>query len=178
MNRQLLDRGPRFADNLAIVNIHGGFIMPTVTLAKHLNAAPEAVFALATDLANAPGRVKAITKLELLTPGPIGVGTRFRETRVMFGKEATEEMTISAFDPPHGYEVTAHSCGTDYHTIFRFLPESGGTRVEFEFHARAVSFFAKLLTPLMFLMKGVMRKCVEQDLEDIKKAAEAVAAGT
>ncbi len=152
--------------------------MPTVTLSKHINAAPETVFALGTDLANAPGRVKGIVKLELLTPGPVGVGTRFRETRVMFGKEATEEMTISAFDPPRSYETKARSCGAEYHSILRFVPDGGGTRVDVEFRMRAVSFFAKLLTPLAFLMKGMLRKCLDQDMEDIKKAAEGVPAGT
>lgn len=146
--------------------------MPTVKVSKQINAAPEAVFALASDLANAVGRIQAIKKLEILTPGPVGAGTRWRETRVMFGKEATEEMTILAFDPPRGYEVTASSCGCEYHTIFRFMPEGGGTRVDCEFRTRAVSFVAKLFTPLAYLMKGMLRKCLDQDLEDVKKTAE------
>ena len=151
--------------------------MATVCLSKHVNAAPDVVFAIASDFANAPGRIKGITKLELLTPGPVGVGTRFRETRVMFGKEATEEMTIVAFDPPRSYEFSAQSCGSAYRTTFRFTPEAGGTRIDFEFHARAVSFVAKLFTPLFWLMKGMLRKCVDKDIEDLKKAAEATAAG-
>jgi len=38
-------------------------------------------FAYATDLRNAPGRIKAITKLDVLTDGEVRLGTRFRETR-------------------------------------------------------------------------------------------------
>src|SRR5688572_3894697 len=45
------------------------------------SASPDRVWALASDFANAPGRIKAITKVELLTPGPAGAGTRFREWR-------------------------------------------------------------------------------------------------
>ncbi len=146
--------------------------MPTITVSKQIKASPEAVFAVASDFAGAPGRIKGITKLEILTPGPVGAGTRFRETRVMFGKEATEEMTISAFDPPHSYELTAQSCGAAFHTIFRFTSDGGGTRMDCEFRTRAVSFFAKLFTPLAYLMKGMLRKCLNQDMEDIKKAAE------
>lgn len=31
----------------------------------------------------------------------------------------------------------------------------------------------KLMTPLGWLMSGVMKKCVRQDLEDLKRSAEA-----
>lgn len=63
-------------------------------------AAPRSeVFAAFADLTNLENTVKAITQVELLTEGPIGVGTRFKETRVMFGKEASEIMEITQFKP-------------------------------------------------------------------------------
>lgn len=63
-------------------------------------AAPRAeVFEAFADLTNLANTVKAITQVELLTEGPIGVGTRFKETRVMFGKEASEIMEITQFKP-------------------------------------------------------------------------------
>ena len=34
----------------------------------------------------------------MLSDGPIGVGTRLRETRIMFGRPATEVMTIAALN--------------------------------------------------------------------------------
>jgi carbon monoxide dehydrogenase subunit G len=143
--------------------------MPGFTLSKQVAAPPATVFAVFSDLEHAAGRIQAISKLELVTPGPVGAGTRFRETRKMFGKDCTEEMQITAFEPGRGYEVSAHSCGAEFRTIFRFTPDGAGTRVDVEFQTLALSFFAKLMRPLSWLTMGTIRKCVNQDLEDLKR---------
>jgi hypothetical protein len=150
--------------------------MPGFTLTKQVAAPPAAVFAVFADLEHAVGRVQAISKLEVVTPGPVGVGTRFRETRKMFGKDCTEEMQITAFEPGRGYEVTMQSCGAEFRTVFRFVPEGSGTRVEVDFKPRALSLFAKLMVPMSWLMMGSMKKCFDQDLEDLKKATESTGA--
>src|SRR5580658_1727792 len=142
--------------------------MAKFTLSKSISAPPAAVFALFTDLSGAPGRIKDITKIEVVTDGPIGVGTRFKETRMMFGKECTEEMQITAFDAGQSYEVTCRSCGAEYRTAFHFTPENGGTRVEAHFHTRALSLMANLMVPLGWLMIGMMKKCVNKDMEELK----------
>jgi hypothetical protein len=151
--------------------------MPSFTLSKLIAAPPAAVFDLFADIPHAAGRIKAIKMIDMLTPGPVGVGTRFKETRVMFGKDCTEEMQVTAFDPGRGYEVTCQSCGAEYRTVFRFTPEGSGTRVDAEFRTRALSLMAKLMVPLGWLMVGMMKKCVDQDLEDLKKVAETVTVG-
>jgi hypothetical protein len=151
--------------------------MASFSLNKKIEAPPPAVFILFSDLANAAGRIKSITKIEVVTPGSVGVGTRFKETRVMFGKECTEEMQITAFDPGQSYEVTCHSCGAEYRTLFRFTPDGSGTRVDIDFHTRATSLVAKLMVPLGWLMVGMMKRCVDKDVEDLKKVAEEVPVG-
>lgn len=147
--------------------------MATVTSSIEVKATPERTFAAFTDLRNAAGRVRGIKKLDVLTDGPIGKGTRFRETRVMFGREATEEMEITDFQPGKSYTVGGISCGAEFATTFRFTPASGGTRVEFELAFRPVSVFAKLMAPLSGMMMGPMKKVVEQDMDDMRKIAEA-----
>ena len=91
----------------------------------------------------------------------------------MFGKEATETMDVTAFDPPRSYTVGAYSCGTQYETTFRFEPEGDGTKVTLDFTGTPKTFLARLMMPLMKLMAGAVKKCVTQDLDDLKKAAEA-----
>ena len=146
--------------------------MANFMITKNIAAPPSAVFALFADLERCPQHIKDITKLEIVTNGPVGVGTRFRETRKMYGREHTEEMQITAFDPPLSYEVTCLSCGAEIRCEFRFVPENGGTRLELSTHTRSITFFAKLFTPLSWLMMGSMKKCMEKDLDDLKKAAE------
>lgn len=147
--------------------------MPTmITAEKQINSPSERVFAMASSFATMHERNPTIKRVEMLTDGPVGVGTKFKETRVMFGKEATETMEVTAFDPPRSYSVRANSCGCIYDSRFEVKPSAGGTLATLSFNATPVSFFAKLMSPLAKLMSGMMRKCFDGDLEAVKKAAE------
>lgn len=144
-----------------------------IACSEHVNAPVERVFAVASDPRHAADVISAITKMEVLTEGPVGVGTRFRETRVMFGKEATEQMEFTAFDPPWSYTLVADSHGCHYTSTFRFRPEGAGTRVDFEFSGDAHSFGARVMSALMGpLMKGTMRKMLAKDLGELKRYVE------
>jgi hypothetical protein len=149
--------------------------MVSCQITKKIDASPHAVFDLFSDLDHVAEHVKSIKKIERLTPGPVGVGTRFRETRVMFGREATEEMYFTAFEPPRLYEVRCQTCGAEYQSVYTFRPDGAGTVVDVKFEAKPISLFAKLMTPLSFLMVGGMKKCMDQELEDLKKVAESQA---
>lgn len=145
-----------------------------ITCSEHINAPVEKVFSVAADVRNAPEVISAITKMEVLTEGPVGVGTRFRETRIMFGKEATEVMEFSVFDPPRSYTLVADSHGCHYVSTFRFTPDAGGTRVDFDFTGTAHSVGAKVMSAVMGpLMKGTMRKMLAKDLHELKRHIEA-----
>lgn len=148
--------------------------MSGFTVKTKIGASPEEVFAAFADLDRAAERISGITGIERLTDGPVGAGTRWRETRVMMGHEATEEMEFTAFDPGCGYTVEAESRGTRYSTEFLFRQADGyGTEVTVRFEAKPVSLAAKLLAPLAWLMMGASRKCVEKDIEELKVHVEA-----
>lgn len=146
--------------------------MASAKVEKIIKAPVERVFELATDLRNAPGRISRILKMEVLTEGPVGTGTRFRETRKIFGKEHTEEMEITEFESPARYVVKAESAGCLYRTEFLFSPEGDGTKLVMSFEATPVTLAAKLMAPMMKSMMGSVVKECDQDLEDIKTAAE------
>lgn len=138
-------------------------------------APPERVFAVLTDLENLAGTVEAIESVELLTPGPVGPGTRFRETRVLFGREASEEMTVTRLEPPQRYELLAESHGCRYETIFTCRPDGdGGTELGLDFRATPLTFLAKVVTFLTRpLQKKMLAECAK-DLADIGRVAEGV----
>ena len=146
--------------------------MAGVTIKKHIEASPEEVFAAATDLNKWVERIRGIEKVELLTDGPLGVGTRFRETRIMFKREAIEEMEFTGFDPPNGYAVGCESHGCRYNTEFSFTPNGSGTDVEMRFEATPLTFVAKAMSAMMKPMLGSVGKVLEQDLDDLKAAIE------
>lgn len=152
--------------------------MKSVVESVVVNAPPERVFAAFADIPRAAERISGIARVEMLTDGPTGVGTRWRETRRMYGSEATEEMWIAEFDPPRSYAVEAESHGTRYRSVLTFAPEGGGTRVAMSFEGTPVSFAARLFSVLGGLMAGSVRRMIRADLEDAKRSVEREAGET
>lgn len=138
----------------------------------HVDAPPERVFRIATDVARWPELISAIDRVELLTPGPPGIGTRFRETRTMYGRKAREEMTIAALEPPHRFTLTAENHGTRYRAEHVFAPERSGTRLTLAFEGVPMTLAARLAMPLALLMRRSVQRQLAQDLADLKRAAE------
>lgn len=146
--------------------------MSTIVIVEHIDAPVERVYAVFTDFEHVQHRVDGIERLELLTEEPVGVGTRFRETRIFHGREATETIEISTFEPPSRYVAVCRSHGTCYHREFHFEPEPPGTRVTVSFRADPQTLLARCLAPLGRLMLGNVRRCLADDVADLKKAAE------
>lgn len=148
--------------------------MKAIMMDIHIDAPVSRVFEVATDLEGLPERVDAVKKVEILTNGPLGVGTRFRETRIMFGKEATEEMEFTSFDPGQGYVIEAESMGSHYTSTIRFTPENEGTRMTWSFGAEPLGTFSRIMSMLLLpLFAGATRRALEGDLKGIKDTAEA-----
>lgn len=136
-------------------------------------AAPiESVFDVFTDLPRAADRISGIESVEMLTDGPFAVGTRWKETRKMMGKLATETMWITAVELNRSYTAEAESCGTHYTTMFTFEPADGGTRVTMSFAGQPMTLLAKLMSPLGRLMSGAIKKMLAKDLDDLAAACE------
>jgi carbon monoxide dehydrogenase subunit G len=151
--------------------------MSEITVTRRVAAPADRVWEVFTDLEHAPDRLSGVTAVEVLTPGPFGPGTRWRETRVMYGKEATEEMTVAETDPPRGYVVTAESHGARYRSEFRFTPSGDGTDVAMTFGGQPTSLVSRVLGAVtMPLMKRSVTKALTQDLVDLAAACEAGAA--
>lgn len=141
---------------------------------KRFIAAPrDACFEVAADFENAAHTVEDITKVEMLTDGPVSVGTRFRETRVMMGREATEEMEVTFFEPSKRYVLGAKSCGTRFESELRFEDHGSGTNAIMTIAAEAETIRAKVLGFVMRpMMKRVMMRCIAKDLDDVAKVAQ------
>jgi carbon monoxide dehydrogenase subunit G len=150
--------------------------MKPIEVSTTIAAAPERVFAIFTDLAGAPSRMSGIKRVELLKPGPVRVGTKWRETRVFGKREATEVLEVTEMRPNESFGVGCSSCGCRYDSTFRFERAGSGTKVTATMRGTAMTLSAKLFAPLLgALMRGMMTKCVQQDLGDAKRAAEASA---
>ena len=146
--------------------------MASFKLTNRVEAPIDAVFDIFSDIPRAAEMIDDIVRIEMLTDRPVGVGTRWRETRMMFKREATEEMEVTAFDRRKSYTVGCESCGCEYESTWRFDADGDATLVEFEMNYRPVTFFAKVMSPLGRLMAPMMKKCFEKDFQALKVIAE------
>ncbi|MFE8941874.1 SRPBCC family protein [Streptomyces sp. NPDC007872] len=98
-----------------------------VVVERRVAASPGRVWEAITDLPGLPRVLTGVRKVEVLTPGGFGVGTRWRETRRMLGREATEEMTVTACEPPDRYVTVADSHGMHYVSELTLTPDGTGS---------------------------------------------------
>ncbi len=141
-----------------------------------VEAPPDAVFATAIDFSNWPRFISGIQSVEVLRPGPVIVGSVFRETRVMFGRQATEEMTVASVEAPNRLQLTAFNHGTAYLVDHVFAADAGDTRMTLVFTGRPTTFLsrilARILAPQGWLFRGTVKRQLEADLADLKREAE------
>lgn len=149
--------------------------MQHIEVTRHVAAPVERVWALATDLAGAPQILSGVDRVEVLTPGPFDVGTRWRETRRMLGRASTEEMAVTAVDPHRAYTVEAESSGAHYVSTFTFTASAdGGTDVVLTFGARPTTRAARVVAALTGpLARRPVEQALRGDLADLARAAEA-----
>ena len=143
-----------------------------LTLETTIMAPIEAVFATMTEIERWPDIISGISDIEVLTAGPMAIGTTFRETRQMYGRTATEEMTVAEFNAPHLFVLTAENHGTFYRAEHVLEPDGENTRMKMSFEGTPVTLFARLLSPLGLFMKNSVKKMLEADLAELKSAAE------
>lgn len=152
--------------------------MTELVVARDVAASSNKVWGVLTDLDQAEQTISAIEKLERLDDGTgFGVGTRWRETRTMFGRSATEDMEVTQLDPGRSYVVEAESHGARYRTVMTVEPVGdAASRLTWSFGAEPQSTMAKLAASTIGkLVERSTRKALQQDLADIAIAAEATA---
>ena len=147
--------------------------MSSIEVESWIEVSPERAFEVITDIEKLPERVEAIQEVEILTDGPVGLGTRFREKRIMFKREASEEMEFTSFDPPRGFVHEAESHGAHYVSTYTFEPEREGTRVRLVFQSEALSAVTRFVSAvLMPFFARAARRALQSDLDSLKNVAE------
>jgi len=140
----------------------------------NIDANKESVWKIITDIDNSVNNISAIEKVEILERPKKGlVGLKWRETRTMFGKTATEDMTIKEYTKNDYYKTHAESHGAIYESKLSVEESNKKTTLTMAFEATPVTFGAKIMYTLMsFMIKGAMVKALQRDVEDIRKVAE------
>ena len=134
-------------------------------------AAPaDLVFAAVTDVEHFSRAVPEIERVEFVSENRVGLGARFRETRVTRGREATVELEITEFAPPERARFLSEAGGVQWDTVFQVTAAGdGNTGLAMVMEATPLTFMARLVMPLM---KGMVRKAIASDMDAIKAYCE------
>lgn len=146
--------------------------MGRMNLSISINATPETVFATVSDVENSPNRIDWYEKVDMLTDGPVRVGTKWREIRRMYNKQSVEEWTMTAFESPHYFSACCDSQGYDVEWTMRVDPENDGSRLTLNMTTKPRTFIGKLMAPVEWLMSAMCKKMVRKDLESTKAYIE------
>ncbi|NVJ50122.1 MAG: SRPBCC family protein [Gammaproteobacteria bacterium] len=145
-----------------------------VSTAIDINAKPQQVWAAISNIEQAAEMISAIKSITVLEQPTTGiVGLKWSETRVMFGKEATEVMWITEAQEPNYYQTCAQSHGSIYISRLTIDSTPEGSRLTFSFTGQPQTWLAKILSMLMKpLIRKSMIQALNNDLADIKHFVE------
>jgi hypothetical protein len=139
-----------------------------------IHGSKAAVWTAMTDIEHASETMSGIENIEVVEKPATGlVGLRWRETRILFGKPATVEKWITDSSENEFYKTRAESDGYIFLSTMSLSEGNGGVTLTSSHDSQPQSLVGKVLSnPMMFLFKGVMKKYLLQDLNDIKSAVE------
>jgi len=143
-------------------------------LNEHIAAPVDRVYAALTDLDAAPEWMPNLVGIEKLTPNVVGKGMQWKETRRMFGREATEVFEVSGVEPNRSVDIYVDGTkGSSKRGWYRFRyelePREGGTAVRM---AGEFGGMGKIGEFIGRFMLGTMKKAMAKDLVAMKQYIE------
>jgi hypothetical protein len=138
-----------------------------------INGSKAAIWAAITNIENASKIISGILNIEVLEKPANGlVGLKWRETRMLFGKPATVEKWITDAAENEFYKTRAVDNGFVFLSTMSISESSGGISLTSSHETKPQGIAARFVSIPMFLFKGVAKKALLQDLNDIKSAVE------
>src|SRR5262245_22936289 len=138
-----------------------------------INGSRAATWSAITNIENASEIISGIENIEVLEKPANGlIGLKWRESRMLFGKPATAEKWITDATENEFYKTRAEDRGVVFITTIRISESSGGITLTSSHDSQPQGIVARLMSMPTFLFKGVAKKAILQDLNDIKSAVE------
>jgi len=144
--------------------------MGTTRVETKIEAPPAEVFDAVAHIDNFSDIVDAVTNVEFLSEERRGVGTRFRETRVVKGREGTSVLEVTEYRSGEHLRVISDEGGTVWDTVFTVAPDGDGTLLTMAMDAKPHKFAARVMNPFIGPM---IRKAIESDMAQVKAHCEA-----
>jgi len=143
--------------------------MITTKITKRIDAPLELVFQTIADIRNFSKAVTHIVNVEFLTSKQTGIGTKFRETRLMNGKEASTILEVTEYEENKRIRMVSDTHGTIWDSLFVVETDGNCTVIYFQMEATTKNWFKNLLN---VLFKGIIAKAIEKDMDAVKEYCE------
>ena len=143
--------------------------MKPIVVIKTIKAPIDIVFATVSDIRQFSKALPHVSDFEILSDIQMGDGTRFRETRIMNGKENTGEFEVTEYISNEKVRIVTDSHGTVWDTLFELTHQQNETLLTLTMEAKAYQLIPKIINT--FIRKMVL-KAVEQDMDFVKKFCE------
>jgi uncharacterized membrane protein len=142
-----------------------GCPMRTVSASAQIPAPPADVFAFLADLQNLPRWMSGIVSAELLTEGPIGVGSRAHVVRELLGQRIEVDVAVTGYEPPERVQLDTSASGIGVQATLDLRSEEGGTALTLGMDIRAQSIF---MAPVEGMVAGAAEQDVAASLERVR----------
>ncbi|HSM70325.1 MAG TPA: SRPBCC family protein [Anaerolineales bacterium] len=126
------------------------------------------VFDFVADPSNMSKWNSAVVSLEQITPGEVGVGTKFKSVGEMMGRRIEGQMQVTAYEPDTkcGFQVNAGPLQVNMTVSFKTV--GTGTKISLHAEGNPAGFF-KIAEGLM---TGRVKSMMEENLARLKSVLE------
>jgi hypothetical protein len=139
----------------------------------NINGTKQEVWKAITDIRNASEIIKGIEKIEIITKPANGIlGLRWRETRMYFGKPAAIDKLVTDAVENESYKTKAEMDGFIFLTTLTISDSGNTVNLSSSHETKSQGIIAKIKSIPMIFFKGILKKAILQDLNDIKLAVE------
>jgi carbon monoxide dehydrogenase subunit G len=137
--------------------------MPTFSHSIEVPKPPAEVFSYLLEADKVPQWTSDLSTYE--PAGPLDDGTAIRQVISIGGSHITLNMTLERYEPPTGAIVAFSTNGVDVVNTYAVEANGNGSRVTQGLDAKASSFTARMLIPVV---QGRLEKKVSDDLERLR----------
>ena len=126
------------------------------------------VFAFITNPANMSKWNSAVVSMEQVTPGAVGMGTKFKSVGEMLGRRIEGEMAVTAYEPDSKYGFQMDAGPIQVNVTLAFKTVGTGTKLSLNAQGNPGGVF-KLAEGVM---QGRVKSMMEENLARLKSVLE------
>jgi carbon monoxide dehydrogenase subunit G len=143
-------------------------MMITLDLSTLIDRPVEDVFAFVSNLNNMTKWNSAMVSLQQLTPGTVGVGTKFKCVGEMMGRRIEDEVQVTSYEPDSKTGFQMNAGPMQINVTIGFKPVGTGTKVSLNAQGNPAGVF-KLAEGML---QGRVKSMMEENLARLKSVLE------